>query len=325
MKAFLTIAANTFRELARQPVYLLLTTASISFSIVIAGLPYFGFGDDPKLVRDGALAVTLLAGLLAAVLSASSSVTEEIRKGTALAVLSKPIDRLTFVMGKYCGIAWAITLLTLLNTLSALLASRMAYDAYGNADLLGIGIFFAGIAGAYLIGAFINYFHHANYAAATFWSQLFIVIGVFVLLAFFITLQQPGNEHANQVDWRLVPAGALILVALLIFCGIALACSTRLDTVPTLVVCTVLFLAGLVSDHFFGRAAASGAWWGHLGYALLPNWQLFWITDAIQGDRSIDGIWGYFAKSLVYLAGYLGAALVVACSLFANRDLNSEQ
>lgn len=325
MRAFQTIAANTFRELVRQPVYLLLSSSSIAFSIVIAGLPYFGFGDDPKLVRDGALAITLLSGLLCAVLSASAAVTDEIRRGTALSVLSKPIDRLTFLLGKYCGIAWAVTLLTYLNILAALLASRMAYDAYGDADYVGIGLFFSAIAAAYLLGAFLNYFHHANYTAATFWSQLGTVTLVFYLLSFHITLIQSGDTSPATVDWRLVPAGALILVALLIFSGIALACSTRLDTVPTLIVCTVFFLAGLVSDYFLGQAAERDAWWGHLGYAILPNWQLFWITDAIQGDREIEGIWSYFAKSLVYLVGYLGATLVVAWSLFADRDLNSEQ
>lgn len=325
MRALHTIAANTFRELIRQPVLLLLSSSSIAFIIIIAGLPYFGFGEDPKLVRDGALALTLLSGLLGAVLAAASSVTDEIRKGTALAVLAKPIDRLTFLLGKYLGIAWAITLLTYLNTLATLLASRMAYDAYGNADLLGIALFFAAVGGAYAVGAFLNYFHHANYTAATFWSQLGFVTVVFGLLSFVVELRQPGSTVPASVDWRLVPAGALILIALLIFCGIALACSTRLDAVPTLIVCSVFFLTGLVSDHFLGRAAERGAWWGHLGYAILPNWQLFWITDAIQGERSIEGIWTYFAKSLVYLAGYLGAALVVAWSLFADRDLNSEQ
>jgi hypothetical protein len=325
MRALHTIAANTFLELVRQPILLLLSSSSTVFIIIIAGLPYFGFGEDPKLVRDAALAVTLLAGLLGAVFGSSSSLTDEIRKGTALAVLSKPIDRLTFLLGKYCGIAWAVTLLTYLNTLAALLASRMAYDAYGNADLVGISLFFAGVAAAYAVGAFLNYFHHSNYTAATFWAQLGSVTIVFCLLSFFIELRQPGANTPASIDWRVLPAGALILVALLIFCGIALACSTRLDAVPTLIVCTVFFLAGLVSDHFFGRASDRGAWWGHLGYAILPNWQLFWITDAIQGERSIEGIWTYFTKSLGYLAGYLGAALIVAWSLFADRDLNSEQ
>lgn len=325
MKALLTIASNTFLELLRQPVYLLLTTASTSLIIIIAGLPYFGFGEDPKLVRDGALSITLLAGLFGAVLTASSSVAQEIREGTALAVLAKPIDRFTFLIGKYLGIARAIILLTVLNTLAALLASRMAFDAYGDADLTGIGLFFLGIVAAYGLGAFFNYFHNANYTAATVWSQVFTIVAVFVLLAFFIELKQPGESDPSTVDWRLVPAGALILVALLILSGIALACSTRLDTVPTLIVCSLLFLAGLVSDHFFGRAAEAGAWWGHVGYAVLPNWQLFWITDAIEGKQAIEGIWTYFAKSLLYLVGYLGASLVVAYCLFDDRDLGGDQ
>ncbi|MGB0581890.1 MAG: ABC transporter permease [Limisphaerales bacterium] len=320
MRALLTISANTFTELLRQPVYLLLTSASTGFIIIIAGLPYFGFGEDHKLVRDSALSVTLLAGLFGAVLTASSSVAMEIREGTALAVLAKPIDRFTFLLGKYLGIAQAIILLTILNTLATLLASRMAFDAYGDADFAGIGLFFAGIAAAYALGAFFNYFHNVNYTSATAWSQAFTIGLVFVLLAFFIK-----HPDGNVVDWRLIPAGALILVALLILSGIALACSTRLDTVPTLIVCSVLFLAGLVSDYFFGRAAEAGSWWGHVGYAILPNWQLFWITDAIEGEKTIEGIWTYFSKSLLYLFGYLGASLVIAYNLFEDRDLGGTQ
>jgi len=44
-----------------------------------------------KLVKNTALAVMLLAGLLGAVLCASASLAREIRSGTALAVLSKPV------------------------------------------------------------------------------------------------------------------------------------------------------------------------------------------------------------------------------------------
>ena len=70
-------------ELIRQPIFLLLVTASAVFIVLLACIPYFGFGDDPKLVKDSVLAVMLLSGLLGAVLSASSSVAREIRTGTA--------------------------------------------------------------------------------------------------------------------------------------------------------------------------------------------------------------------------------------------------
>src|SRR3954471_5384366 len=154
MRQFLTIAWNAFMELVRQPVFLLLTTGSACFNVFLAAVPYFGFGDDQKMVKDSVLAVTFLTGLLGAVLSASASVAHEIRTGTALAVLSKPVGRVQFVLGKYLGLAGAITLMTFINFISALLASRMAYDAYGDVDRLGAGIFLAFVALAYLSGGF---------------------------------------------------------------------------------------------------------------------------------------------------------------------------
>src|SRR5262245_32222225 len=103
MRQFATISLNDFLELIRQPVYLLLLTVSSAFIICLAAVPYFGFGDDPKLVKDMALAVMLLAGLVGAVLCASTSVAQEIRTGTALAVLSKPVGRVNFLLAKYVG------------------------------------------------------------------------------------------------------------------------------------------------------------------------------------------------------------------------------
>src|SRR5262247_4217928 len=115
MRQFLAIATNAFMELIRQPVFLLLMTASALFCVFLSSIPYFGFGDDPKLVKDSVLAVMLLAGLLGAVLSASSSLAREIRTGTALAVLSKPIGRAQFLLAKYVGLVAALTVATYVN------------------------------------------------------------------------------------------------------------------------------------------------------------------------------------------------------------------
>src|SRR5438874_13112157 len=123
MRQFITIANNAFMELVRQPVFLLLMTTSAVFEIFLATPYYFAFGDDPKLVKTSTLAVMLLAGLLGAVLSASASLAREIRTGTALAVLSKPVGRAQFLMAKYPGVAAALTLLTYVNLGAARLAS----------------------------------------------------------------------------------------------------------------------------------------------------------------------------------------------------------
>src|SRR5580765_2158804 len=141
MRQFITIATNAFMELVRQPVFLLLMTASVVFEIFLSIPYYFAFGDEPKLVKNSVLAVMLLVGLFGAVLTASASLAREIRGGTALAVLSKPVGRAQFLLAKYTGLIAALTLFTYVNLVAALLASRMAFDAYGSTDLFAVGLY----------------------------------------------------------------------------------------------------------------------------------------------------------------------------------------
>ncbi len=318
MRQLVTIAVNAFMELVRQPVFLLLMSVSASFIVFLAAVPYFGFGDDPKLVKDSTLAIMLLSGLFGAIISASSSVAHEIRTGTALAVLSKPVGRAQFLLAKYFGLAAALTLLTYVNLVATLLASRMAFDAYGDADLFGLAIFFGGLVLAYALAGFTNYF-----LRRTFMSDAVIFTVVMLTVAFLVIncFDNEGKwqEFAKGVDWRMVPVSLLILFALWILAALALACSTRFEIVPTLTVCSALFLLGLMSDYLFGRRADAGSWWATVCYTVIPNWQLFWLADALEPGKEIP--WVYVAKAGAYLVAYLVAALSLALVLFEDREL----
>ena len=254
MRQFITIATNAFMELVRQPIFLLLMTSSAAFEIFLATPYYFAFGDEPRLVKNSTLAVMLLAGLLGAVLSASASLAREIRTGTALAVLSKPVGRAKFLLAKYTGLMVALAVLTYVNLVAALIASRMAFDAYGKTDLPAIGIFLAGVVLAYAVGGFSNFFLRRPFVSdAVFALLVSISLAAFVIFEF--TTQMRSSNEPGSVDWRLVPAAVLILFALWILAGLALACSTRFDMIPTLAICSALFLVGIMSDYLFGRRA----------------------------------------------------------------------
>jgi ABC-type transport system involved in multi-copper enzyme maturation permease subunit len=324
MRQFLTIAANAFMELIRQPVFLLLMTGSVLFEIFLAVPYYFAFGDEPKLVENSVLAVMLLSGLFGAVLSASSSLAREIRTGTALAVLSKPVGRAQFLLAKYAGLAAALTLLAYVNMIGVLLASRMAFDAYGNTDIAALVIFGAGVALAYGLAGFSNYFLRRPFAS----DAVFALVALATLAAFVVfrfTQQMESAGTVAQVNWNLLPAGILILFALWILAALALACSTRLDTIPTLAVCSAFFLIGLMSDYFYsqagGKIGGGGPWWASTLYTVIPNWQLFWLADAIETGKSTFQ-WAYVGKAFVYVVGYAGAALAVGTALFEERELS---
>ena len=380
MRQFITIATNAFMELVRQPVFLLLMTCSAVFEIFLATPYYFAFGDEPRLVKNSTLAVMLLAGLFGAVLSASASLAREIRTGTALAVLSKPVGRTQFLLAKYAGLMAALALLTYVNLVGTLVASRMAFDAYGATDIKAVGIFAAGVVAAYAIGGFSNYFLRRPFVSNAVFA-LVVTLTLAALVIFYFTTQKRSSNELGEVDWRLVPAALLILFALWILAALALACSTRFDMIPTLAICSALFLLGIMSDYLFGRraepvwrhdlteevsssrwsekqravlketvakydqdkngklepserdkisaqdqerlrqAGMGGSWWASVLYTVTPNWQLFWLADALEEGRSTFH-WGYVAKAFVYMAAYVGAVLAAAILLFQERELS---
>ena len=307
-------------ELVRQPVFLLLMTGSLLFEIFLAVPYYFAFGDEPKLVENSALAVMLLAGLFGAVLTASSSLAREIRSGTALAVLSKPIGRAQFLLAKYAGLAGALTLLTYVNLVGVLLASWMAFDAYGKTDIAAVSIVAGAVLLAYLLGGFSNFFLRRNFVSdAVIGMVLLVTLAAVVILQF--TTQMESMNAPAHIDWRLLPAGILILFALWILAALATACSTRLDNIPTLAICSAFFLLGLMSDYFFGRRAEEGSWWASALYTVIPNWQLFWLADALESGKDTFH-WEYVGKGFVYMVGYAGAALAIGTASFEERELS---
>lgn len=320
MRQFLTIALNAFMELVRQPVFLLLMTTSAIFEIFLATPYYFAFGDEPKLVKNSVLAVMLLAGLFGAVLSASASLAREIRGGTALAVLSKPVGRAQFLLAKYLGLIVALAVLTYVNLVSALLTTRMAFDAYGSTDLFALGIFGLALLVAYLLGGFSNFFLRRPFVSDAVFSLLVTLTLAFVVINFFNKNGEP-QAFCSGVDWRMVPDAVLVLLALWILAGLALACSTRLEMIPTLAICSTLFLAGLISQYLFGAKAAAGSWWASILYTVTPNWQLFWLGDALDSTQAAIH-WKCVGLALAYVVCYVGAVLALAVIFFEDRELS---
>jgi ABC-type transport system involved in multi-copper enzyme maturation permease subunit len=127
MKA-LTIALATAKETIRQPAFFVMAFFAGALLIVTIFLPYFTFGEDIKMYKDTGLTTISFACMLLALLTASSTVAEEIEGKTAITLLSKPINRRQFIIGKFVGIELGVLVLYVL--LGALFAGGLAYK-YG--------------------------------------------------------------------------------------------------------------------------------------------------------------------------------------------------
>lgn len=125
------IAWVTAKEAVRQPLFLVLIIAGTLAILVSTFLPYYTFGEDIKMLKDVGLAAILLLSLFLAMVTASNSISEDIEHRTAITLLSKPINRRQFIVGKFLGIILAVALMFIVlgAIYSAMVYYKVAYDA----------------------------------------------------------------------------------------------------------------------------------------------------------------------------------------------------
>ena len=94
-------------------------------------IPYHTFGEDIKVLKDSGLSLIMLYCIFLAVWAASTSVADEIDGKTALTMLSKPISRRQFLIGKFLGINWSVAVMFIIlgSFFLLMIAYKPIYDA----------------------------------------------------------------------------------------------------------------------------------------------------------------------------------------------------
>jgi ABC-type transport system involved in multi-copper enzyme maturation permease subunit len=125
------IARATAKEALRQPVFVLLLLVSLMMLVLNTFVPFFSLGDDVKMLEICGLATILISGMLLAIWTSSMSIADEIEGKTAMTLLSKPITRRQFIIGKFVGIQAAVLMLVIPVTCAfwCLIVYKVFYDA----------------------------------------------------------------------------------------------------------------------------------------------------------------------------------------------------
>ena len=98
------VAQAAFREGVRQPMFWLLLALAALVLVIGAFWPYFTFGEDYTMLKEIGLDVVMLTAVIFGVLAATMLVSEEIEGRTAVTLMSKPVSRRQFLLGKFAGI-----------------------------------------------------------------------------------------------------------------------------------------------------------------------------------------------------------------------------
>lgn len=315
-KQFLAIARLTALEAIRLPIAFLLFSTVLCLIAVLPLTLSHTLGESMKFVRDGALAFMWVSGLLLSAHLACSSITAEMRRGTVSAVLSKPVQRPIFFLAKFTGIVWILTLFSIGLIMAVMISTRTARTPY-IADWRAAVPFGLAIVCAFLVGGLINFFLRRPFVSNTFVALFVLLTGAFLYAG--LAGEDGGFIPFGELyDFRILPAGLLIGLAILVLAALSVSLATRFRTIPTLAICGGLFLLGLLSDYLFGRFVDS-SWLSALLYRILPNWQHFWVVDALAGEGSIP--LSYVGLAAGYALVYLSGILLLGMASFQRTEV----
>ena len=303
------VASAAYREGWRQPLFWLIAGFAVVATWVSVVTPYFTFGDDFKMMKQIGFDIVMLAAVLFGVLASSISISEEIEGRTALTVMSKPVGRRQFLLGKYLGVLMAcggMTLLLGLNFNAACLATPefdkinadRAYDQMPEEAKLTSVPLFEKLVPPGPARPVMN--------RAGMWF---------------------GETFVNTFGLLLGFGQVMVLVA------VATALATRLPFIINIVLCLIVYFLGHLAPVVV-RATESAPnsgdagvglarFLGQLFDTLLPSLEFFNMGPAIIREAPL-GLMSFVAYSLTvtgYAAIYTAIALLAGLIFFEERDL----
>ncbi|MCK4752646.1 MAG: ABC-2 transporter permease [Planctomycetes bacterium] len=314
-----TLTKNTFVETLRQPVYAIIIVAALLLLFLSPSVAMYTLSDDNKLLRELGLSTLFLASLFISIFSSSGAVGEEIENKTIMTVLSKPVRRPIFIISKFLGVAGAVGLAHYICTIVLLMCIRhgVVDGEHGMYDWTVLAAGGMAVVLTFLITAFLSYSYDMKFSStAVVLGSIFLTFGIIFLC--FIDRHWRFNPQNNGINALDVYGSILLFLAALIIVALAVAFSSRFNVVVTLSACVGIFLLGLISDYAFGRFAEVHLW-AKIGRILVPNLQIFWISDAIYEGSVVPA--RYILISASYALCYTVGILSLAIALFQRRQV----
>jgi ABC-type transport system involved in multi-copper enzyme maturation permease subunit len=326
------IAKVTFLQIIRQPIFGVLLILALGIMTLAPSVTAFTLDDDNKMLQDLCLSTILVSGLLLAAFSASGAISAEIDDQTILTIVSKPINRLAFIVGKFLGVMGALLLanIFMLITFQLVLRHGVLWAAYIERDVPVLVFGLSAAAIALIFAGLANYMFDWQFSPTAMGLGLPLLSFAAILTGFFDKtwkFQSFGTGYSVDVLYSCI----LLIFAVWVLAGICLVCSTRLNVVWTLVIAFVVLCLGMIIDWLLldktlmapGTSAVTAASLGFsVLYTLIPNFQAFWMLDALnQADTHITP--GYLIQTAGYALCYMGATVFLAYSLFLDRQVGA--
>jgi len=303
------IAFNTYREAVRARLLLgvfALGLATCGYSLIVGTL---SLHNERRVIADVGAASFSFYGVLVAIVLGSTSLYRELEHKTVFPILSRPIRRWEYLLGKYLGtvLTVAVFLAVQASTLFALLALEAGQPPWKVGALTAAML---GMLAALLVRARL--------------TRVFVVIPwALVLVVASWILAAPALEERRLVT----AAAALAVCEVSIVTAIAMLFSSFSSPFLTATFTAMIFVIGRSADtmaHLPKKQFGAGASVvGRVLARVFPNLHTYVPARALLlGQAAEEPVWRYVATAGLQAISYATALLVVAALAFRKRDFS---
>ena len=208
----------------------------------------------------------------------------------------------------------ALTVFTFAMIAASFVALMIAKDQF-RLDFDAMAFYYGTLAVCALTAATLNYLKGISFPSAiTFLTA--VALPVYAVLLYLV--QGAPDDEGFIPPLQFITALSLLFPAIWLMGAISAALATRCGIVANLTTCSILFFLGLISKYVSAHWIGGG-FAGDLFSAILPNWQYFWMADALAAHTRIP--LRYLGWALVYSIIYGGFWTVWAMALFNDREV----
>lgn len=161
------IALNTFREASRNRVLYGIAVVAFLMMMMAIVLGEMSLHEEARVARDVGISGVSLFGALTAIVLGVTLLYGEIQQRTIHSIVSKPLHRFEFVLGKYLGMAMMLTVMVAIFTLSMAILFHAQEVSFTSALIkavvlayvevlvvAAVAVFFSSFSSPYLSGIF---------------------------------------------------------------------------------------------------------------------------------------------------------------------------
>ncbi len=307
LSRILAIALNTYREAVRARLLLgvfACALATCAYSLVVAAL---SLHNDARVVADLGSASISLFGVVVAIVLGSTSLHRELEYKTIFPILTRPIRRWEYLLGKYLGAVLTVVVFVLVEVGAVL--SMVALEVGQPGERVGAVV--AGMLA--VLGLFLLRARHARVFVAIPWA-----LGLAV--ASWLVATPAGGER------QLVVASAVLAVCeVTIVAAVATLFASFSSPFLTAAFTSMIFVIGRSADMLahlpkraFGTAVVAA---GRALARVLPNLHTYVpARPLLLGQVVGQPVWPYVGMAALQAVSYVTALLVIGSLAFRKRD-----